>query len=183
IRALAPPHIPPLLLHDALPIFGTPFIPLPEQPRLCPAPIEPAACASHYQLAMGDSDDLEGEALRRVLDDKRRFVEFLFGRVYDRVIFPTELFRDFFLEAVPVPATSTRVIDLGTDTTGLRPSNPPPGCPRFLFIGQLHPIKGVEMLRDAFLQPSLLGREDYSVEIHGPGTKESLGELLDRNPR
>jgi len=156
-----------------------------EPPRLCPPPLRPADCASHYSFPLLDGHIVGGDELCALLKAKRRFTELLFDRVYDRVIFPTESFRDFFTATLPIGPERAVVIEPGIDTAWARSitHEDRPGERNLAFLGTFVPRKGVGLLRDAFLHPSLRARSDYVLSVYGNGDPAPILELQQHNPR
>ncbi len=155
--------------------------------NLCDTPLLPSECASHYSLVQADGKALPAKELRQLLNLKRHFTMFMFQRVYDRVIFPTASFRDYFTATIPLPDGRGVVIEPGMDTTSIRAvahcDESRSGSTNFLFLGSFVPRKGIDLVRDAFLHPALLGRDDYTLTVYGDGYRDAMAELLEGNPR
>jgi len=153
--------------------------------RLCPTPMRPAECATHYSLVLSDGEVLADDKLRALLEVKRQFTTLLFERFYDRVIFPTESFRDFYTRTLPIHAERLVVLEPGIDAglprAAVRQASS--GIVNFVFLGTYIPRKGIGMLRDAFLHPALENRDDYTVSVYGDDDKSSIEDLEQRNPR
>jgi glycosyltransferase involved in cell wall biosynthesis len=171
---------------------------------VCPTPITPAQCAeccfralatctlregtySAYRL-LEDLSTLRAQSIaecERQLIAKREQAERVFGRCYDRIVFQTRSFREYFERTLPLPADRTLVIEQGIDLK-LQPAPPPEeasGPIHFLYLGAISAKKGCGDIAAVFSHPTLLNRQDYDLTIYGTGDSTALGDLTTRNPR
>jgi glycosyltransferase involved in cell wall biosynthesis len=121
----------------------------------------------------------------RLLTAKRAQVRRAFSDLYDRIVFTTASFREYFERTLALPPDRTVVIGRGIDPAiGPAPAPRAPGARlRFLHIGTLSPRKGLGEVRTVFADPALVTRDDWELALHGGGEPRLLGNLLTRNPR
>jgi len=171
---------------------------------VCPSPITPGQCAeccfrglatvtfkdgtySAHQVLQELSALRSGSVaeFERHLVAKRELARRTFARCYDRIVFQSQSFREFFERSLPLQPDRTLVIPQGLD---LKLEQPPPlqrtgGPVRFLHIGALNVQKGGGDIANVFSHAALLGRNDYELNLYGTGEERVLGDLLARNPR
>src|SRR5207247_2578389 len=101
---------------------------------VCPTPITPRQCAECCFRALATCSLREGTySAHRPLEDlsalrarsvaeceqrlttKREQAERVFARCYDRIVFQTQSFREYFERTLPLPADRTLVIEQGID--------------------------------------------------------------------
>ena len=148
----------------------------------CPPPATPAHCASCALGFLGPVRDGASAAspeaqqwrdsVQGALEEKRRQQLAHYGGLYDRVLFPSQGFRDWFSGSVPVADGRGAVL-----TPGLRPlppagtgdaaAQPADGVVRFLFLGPGSERKGSGILTAVLADPRLQRREDYHVTLYG----------------
>lgn len=126
------------------------------------------------------------EELIDLLRTKRARSVSQFNEIFTRVVFSSNGFRSYFERTLPLNPAKVRVIPLGIDP----PANggpvdrvpAPEGIVRFVFAGTLAATKGLGALSEAFLDPMLLNRSDYRLEIHAGGDERLIQKLLSQNP-
>jgi glycosyltransferase involved in cell wall biosynthesis len=180
-----------------------PVFPLPPA-VVCPTPITPRQCAECCFRALATCTLREGTySAHRLLEDlstlraqsvaecerrltaKREQAERIFTRCYDRIVFQTQSFREYFERTLPLPADRTLVIGQGIDVTP-EPAAPSPntnGTIHFLYLGAISSKKGCGDIAAVFSHPELLSRQDYDLTIYGTGDPSVLGDLTARNAR
>jgi glycosyltransferase involved in cell wall biosynthesis len=181
---------------------------------MCPAPIMPDQCADCCagelaSITMPAGAYPVGYLSRRVaavrlnavgefekqLNVKRARTVQDFSQHYDRIVFPSRSFREFFERTLPLPAERTTVIEPGVDPPLESTSNGTDNVPRrqmptgpndpvrFLFLGGLMTKKGIAEIQAVFMHPDLLNRNDYSLAMYGGGNPAVVANLLATNPR
>jgi glycosyltransferase involved in cell wall biosynthesis len=181
---------------------------------LCPAPITPAQCAdccagelASITMSAGTypvgylsrrvaavRQKAAGEFEKQLIVKRARTVQD-FTQHYDRIVFPSRSFREFFERTLPLPPERTTVIEPGVDSLPASTSNGPeivggrpvrgePNDPvRFLFLGGLMTKKGIAEIQAAFMHQALLNRNDYSLAMYGGGNPATVAKLLAANSR
>jgi glycosyltransferase involved in cell wall biosynthesis len=171
---------------------------------VCPTPITPRQCAECCFRALATCTLREGTySAYRLLEDlatlraqsvaecerrliaKREQAERVFARCYDRIVFQTQSFREYFERTLPLPADRTLVIEQGID---LKVEPAPPRATaaepvHFLYFGAISAKKGCGDIAAVFSDQALLDRRDYDLTIYGTGDTGVLGDLTARNPR
>src|SRR5205823_3278130 len=119
------------------------------------------------------------------LERKREMTTRQFSNVYDRIIFPTTSFRDFFARSVPLPASRTTVVSPGVelDRPVVHSHDRFGAVLDLVFIGGGEPRKGRDLLIEAFCSSELTDRDDYRLRILGGGEVDVWAGLLAANPR
>jgi len=171
---------------------------------VCATPITPRQCAECCFRALATCTLREGTySAHRLLEDlttlraqsvaecekrligKREQAERVFARCYDRIVFQTQSFREYFEQTLPLPADRTLVIEQGIDLR-IGPSLPRADSPapvHFLYLGAISAKKGCGDIAAVFSHSALLSRQDYDLTIYGTGDPGVFGDLTARNPR
>ncbi len=170
----------------------------------CDGPITPERCASCVagepgrmqlpQQALGASGARGGDGpvdpglglarrLLELLESKRARAVSQFTEVFDRVIFSTEAFRDYFCESLELEASRVRVVGMGMELgawAGARAK-----CPKgphepvvFALAGVLDLAKGQGGVVEAFSSPPLAERQDWRLRFFGGGDPQVIAPLL-----
>ncbi len=160
--------------------LGHPTSPRAEAQGFCQAPLTPARCAlcvaSTFQAPRRQAE------WEQKLRWKRTRAARHYAGVYDRIVFSTATFRQYFEQTLPLPPERVSVVEMG-----LPPAPPVARRPgdrmRLVALGQLHPTKGTPALVDAFSHPALLKRAGaYRLTFHGGGDSDLVATLLGINP-
>lgn len=180
-----------------------PIVPLPPQVT-CSLPITPQQCADCC-FRQRTTVTLPGQAyavhqllqhlnrvreaslrqLEQQLVAKRQQAENHFQRYYDRIVFPTQSFREFFERTLPLPPERTVVIEPGMDGTRVIPAefSGRKQPVRLLFLGNPLSKKGIADLAAVFVHSELVSRQEYTLTIAGGGDAQVLRKLLAANPQ
>ncbi len=169
----------------------------------CDGPITPERCAScvaaepgRMQLppqAPGASGAHAGDGLVEDLGFTTRLLELLnrkrarataqFTEVFDRVIFSTERFRDYFCESLALQASHVRVVGMGMELAPWAAARR--RCPKgpeepivFALAGVLDLAKGQGGVVDAFSSSPLAERQDWRLRFLGGGDPRVIAPLL-----
>lgn len=147
----------------------------------------------------------EHRRLTGSLQQKRARSASQYRRVFDRVIFATAGFRQYFEQTLPLDPATVRVIGMGMDlapwlaqrgdragggsdastaSIAAAPSpDPNPGRPVvFCLAATLDPAKGFDAVTHAFTRPALLERDDYRLVLLGGGNDRLVAPMLAANP-
>jgi glycosyltransferase involved in cell wall biosynthesis len=156
----------------------------------CVAPLTPeqcARCVADAPLDVGGTDAAGLGELERRLVRKRARAAAQYHHVFDRVIFATAGFRDYFEQTLPLDPARVRVIEMGMDVSAW-PHRPAPARRRapdepivFGLAGAWDPVKVAPALVEAFTHSPLLDRHDYRLVCWGAG-HERLVAPLSANP-
>lgn len=168
----------------------------------CTPPLTVEHCASCVMHAMTDASlerfrstgDAATDArlraeLEALLITQRARATSHFLDLYDRMIFASGQFRDYFEQTLPLDPSRTLVVPMGVDAPAGRRASRRHALERrrrdragplvFLVAGNTNPFKGTGAIAAAFTHPVLREREDWRLVLAGGGNRQLYGPLLD----
>jgi len=168
----------------------------------CEAPITPQRCAEcvaaeperlHLSTTVrmpppealdGQRTAEHGRVVVEYLEGKRSRAQFQFREVFDRVVFSTRGFRDYFCQSLEVDPSRVRVIGMGMETAVVPPeratrARDPDAPVVFGLAGVLDLAKGQRAVMEAFSRPPLSGRADWRLRFFGGGDPAVIAPLLE----
>lgn len=125
------------------------------------------------------------DALRR----KRARAVHQYADVFDRIVFSTAAWRNYFEATLPLDPAKARTVAMGLDLApwaDARSVTAPLDAADPVVIGiagTLDTVKGARALLDAFTAPELVARDDYRLRCIGGGDPTVLDALAAANPR
>jgi glycosyltransferase involved in cell wall biosynthesis len=135
----------------------------------------------------GERDGSVGPALHTyllgLLERKRTRALAQFTEVFDRVVFSTAAFRDYFCQSLALDPARVRVIGMGMDrgpwTDSRSRRNKGPQHPVvFGLAGVFDRAKGQDAVVEAFSSPPLADRQDWRLRFFGGGDPQVVAALL-----
>lgn len=136
------------------------------------------------QMADESSDSAPSGSLSELLERKKVRAAEQYANVFDRIVFSTPGFREYFCESLTLDPRRVRVIGMGLDkgpweSASSRKAPKPPGSPTtFAMAGVFDVAKGHKEIVEAFSSTTLAGRDDWRLKFLGGGDPQVLGPLL-----
>jgi glycosyltransferase involved in cell wall biosynthesis len=152
-----------------------------------PGRYEPEAGGPSIVRRLGRRRRAGHDELVALLERKRARAAAQYTSVFDRIVFSSRGWRDYFEATLPLDPHRVRIIEMGLDLSSwsdaadrdrtVRPGEPVVFC----LAASLHPAKGYDWVLQAFAAPALSARDDYRLRLLGGGF-DLLADLHDTNP-